>query len=150
MFNYPTASLDRIPKKELVEKLSKVLNSVRPDEMLVPHKSDVHSDHKIVSSIIDTCTKNFRTPFIKRLLAYETLSETNFNTSRKNVFLPNHYEDISKYLKLKIKSLKTYKSEIKKFPFPRSLKTVKALATLRGSEIGTRAAESFEILKQIK
>jgi len=51
---------------------------------------------------------------------------------------------------LKINSLKIYKSEVKKFPFPRSLKTVKALATLRGSEIGTQAAESFEVLKQIK
>lgn len=150
MFNYPTANLDKIPRRELVEKLSKVLNTVRPDEMLVPHKSDVHSDHKIVSSIIDTCTKNFRSPFIKSVLAYETLSETNFNTSRKNAFFPNHYEDISKYLKLKINSLKIYKSEVKKFPFPRSLKTVKALATLRGSEIGTKAAESFEVLKQIK
>ena len=41
MFNYPTANLDKIPRRELVEKLSKVLSTVRPDEMLVPHKSEV-------------------------------------------------------------------------------------------------------------
>ena len=85
----------------------------------------------------------------------KALYEININDNINFEWLYTHgnvvkYEDISKYLKLKINSLKIYKSEVKKFPFPRSLKTVKALATLRGSEIGTKAAESFEVLKQIK
>ena len=45
--------------------------------------------------------------------------------------------------------MKVYKSEIKKFPFPRSIKTIDALAKLRGSQIGKKAAESFEILREI-
>ena len=49
----------------------------------VPHLGDVHSDHKIISDIISTCTKNFRFSFIKSILAYEVLSETNFNLNKK-------------------------------------------------------------------
>ena len=45
--------------------------------------------------------------------------------------------------------MKIYKSEIKKFPFPRSQETIKSLAKVRGSEISTKAAEAFEILKKI-
>ena len=45
--------------------------------------------------------------------------------------------------------MKIYKSELKEFPFPRSLKTIDSLAKIRGSEIGTKAAEAFEILKKI-
>ena len=50
----------------------------------------------------------------------------------------------------KIKALKIYKSEVKKFPFPRSIDAIKALAKVRGSEIGVNFAEAFEVLKIIK
>ena len=46
-------------------------------------------------------------------------------------------------------AMKIYKSEIKKFPFPRSLQAIDALAKLRGSQIGKNAAECFEILREI-
>ena len=141
--------LDKIPKKKLIKKITEVINTVKPDEIFVPHLGDVHSDHKIISDIISTCTKNFRFSFIKSILAYEVLSETNFNLNKKNYFNPNYYEDISKFLDKKIKAMKIYKSEIKKFPFPRSQETIKSLAKVRGSEISTKAAEAFEILKKI-
>ncbi len=141
--------LDKIPKKKLIKKITEVINTVKPDEIFVPHLGDVHSDHKIISDIISTCTKNFRFSFIKSILAYEVLSETNFNLNKKNYFKPNYYEDISKFLDKKIKAMKIYKSEIKKFPFPRSQETIKSLAKVRGSEISTKAAEAFEILKKI-
>ena len=54
------------------------------------------------------------------------------------------------FLKKKISIMKIYKSEIKKFPFPRSEKSINALAILRGAQSGTLAAESFMLLKEIK
>ena len=41
-----------------------------------------------------------------------------------------------------------YKSEIKKHPFPRSLKSIEALAILRGSESGFKYAEAFKLIIQ--
>ena len=146
---YRPGNLDLIPKKKLVEEITQIIKKIKPDEIFVPSYSDVHSDHKVTSDIISTCTKNFRFKFIKTILAYEVLSETNFNLIKKNNFFPNYYEDITGFLELKKKAMKIYKSEIKKFPFPRSLKTIDSLAKIRGSEIGTKAAEAFEILKKI-
>ena len=146
---FKPTELDRIPKKKLIKTITEVINTVKPDEIFVPHVGDVHSDHKIISEVISTCTKNFRFSFIKLILAYEVLSETNFNLNKKNYFKPNYYEDISKFLEKKIKAMKIYKGEIKKFPFPRSQETIKSLAKVRGSEINTKAAEAFEILKKI-
>lgn len=147
--NFNTTELDSSSKKKLIKNFSDIFNKIKPNELFVPHFSDVHSDHKIVSEVISTCTKNFRYPFIKKILAYETLSETDYNLNRKKAFFPNYYEDITKYLTKKKKAMKIYKSEIKKFPFPRSIKTIDALAKLRGSQIGKNAAESFEILREI-
>ena len=86
---------------------------------------DVHSDHKVISEIISTCTKNFRFNFIKKILAYEVLSETNFNLIKTKKFYPNYYEDISDFLSFKIKAMKVYKSELKNFPSQEALKQLK-------------------------
>ena len=77
-------------------------------------------------------------------MEYETLSETNF--ALKETFVPNFFIDISKNLNKKIKTMKVYKSEIKKHPFPRSVDSIKSLAILRGSQAGFKYAEAFKII----
>ena len=143
-------SLDIIPRGKLVGEVSNVIRLVRPQEIFIPHAHDVHSDHQVLSKIISTCTKSFRFEFIRKIFSYETLSETNFILKKKEKFFPNYYEDISLQLNKKLKILKTYKSEIKRFPFPRSIKAVESLALLRGSEINSKAAEAFDLLNFIK
>lgn len=147
--SFNTTELDSSSKKKLIQDFSDIFNQIKPNELFVPHFSDVHSDHKIVSEVISSCTKNFRFPYIKKILAYEVLSETDYNLNRKQIFFPNYYEDITKFLTKKKNAMKVYKSEIKNFPFPRSVKTIDALARLRGSQIGKNAAESFEVLREI-
>ena len=41
-----------------------------------------------------------------------------------------------------------YPSEMGIHPFPRSEKSIEALATLRGTQAGTEAAEAFMIIKE--
>ena len=67
----------------------------------------------------------------------------------KESFVPNTFVDISKFIKKKILIMKVYKSEIDIHPFPRSEKSIKALASLRGSTSGCKYAESFVLLKEI-
>ena len=146
---YPPASLEKQKKNLIIKRIKKILDKERPQEVFLPHYSDIHSDHRITFEILSSCTKNFRAGYIKKILCYQTISETNFNLKRKDQFFANYYEDISNYIKKKIESMEIYKSEIKKFPFPRSKKVIKSLAYLRGSEIGKKAAEAFEIIKWI-
>ena len=96
--DFNTTELDSSSKKRLIKDFSDIFKKIKPYELFVPHFSDVHSDHKIVSEVISTCTKNFRFPFIKKILAYEVLSETDYNLNRKKIFFPNYYEDISKFI----------------------------------------------------
>ena len=147
--NFNTTELNSSSKKKLITDFSDIFYEIKPNELFVPHFSDIHSDHQIVSEVMSTCAKNFRFPFIKKILAYEVLSETDYNLNRKKIFFPNYYEDITKFLAKKKNAMKIYKSEIKKFPFPRSLQAIDALAKLRGSQIGKNAAECFEILREI-
>jgi len=148
---FSTAKLDVYPKSDLIADISSVFNQIKPDTLYLPYRNDVHSDHEIVFDVAISCTKSFRYPYIKNVLVYETLSETEF-TARpdSNSFKPNCWIEISNYLEQKIDIMRIFKSEINEHPFPRSESNIRALATLRGATAGVNAAEAFMIVKQIK
>jgi len=147
---FEASKIDKHSMSEIIEKLSKVINKVRPNIIYLPFKDDVHTDHKKIFEASYSCTKSFRYPFIKKIYMMETLSETEFALSiEKKWFIPNTYVDISKYMSKKIQIMKIYKSELHKHPFPRSEKSIKALANFRGSTSGCMFAESFVLLKEI-
>lgn len=143
---FPTARLDTVPLGDIVAGISKPCHDFQPEEILVPYRGDAHTDHRIVFDAACACTKWFRYPFVKRVLAYETLSETEFGLTPNQKFNPNVYMDISHWFDRKIELFNIYSSEIGDFPFPRSLETITALAKLRGSLSGFNVAEAFELL----
>ena len=147
--NFLSTRLDTYARSSLVSSISHVIKEVRPTLLYVPFKEDIHTDHGIVFDSVAACTKSFRYPFIKRVRAYETLSETEFSILPNKVFHPNLWIDIKKFLNKKIEIMKTYESEFGNHPFPRSEKTIRALANFRGSTAGLEAAEAFISLKEI-
>lgn len=147
---YPTSELEMIKLGLLIGDISKVVKKVQPEVIYVPYPGDVHTDHGIVFNATIACTKSFRYPFVKKVLAYETLSETDFGINPDhNGFRPNLFVDISKYLDKKVEIMKVFESEISDFPFPRSEKAIRSLAAVRGAACGAQAAESFMILREI-
>lgn len=146
-FGIPAAQVDQIRTFDLVKKIGDVFMDFEPNEIFIPHTSDSHSDHRIVSQAALSCVKWFRYPFVCRVLAYETLSETDFGLVQPK-YSPNLYIDIGSFLEKKLDAMRIYKSELQKFPFPRSIETIRSLAMLRGSAAGYAAAESFELLMQ--
>ena len=144
----PTTKLDQVPMVELVQRIGKVVKEFQPSEIFLPHPSDVHSDHKVTFEAAISCTKWFRNPSVKRILAYETLSETEFGLSKVHNFHPNYYVNIESFVDQKIMAMNIYESEISNFPFPRSEESIRSLSSLRGSSSGFKAAEAFELLKE--
>lgn len=146
--NFPSAQLDQVSDGELIAAISGVVTSVAPSDVLLPFWGDAHTDHYVTFSTASACTKIFRYPYVKRVLAYETLSETDFGFYPNQNFQPNLFVDISGHLKRKIDAMGMYPSEMGIHPFPRSEKSIEALATLRGTQAGTEAAEAFMIIKE--
>lgn len=146
----PPAELDGFPKGKLVSLIGKIINEVSPEIVYLPYRNDVHTDHRIVFDAVVSCSKWFRYPSIRRVLCYETLSETDFGLHPNlEGFTPNSFVDITDYINKKIEIAKIYKTEIGKFPFPRSPEVLEALARVRGAASGCLAAESFIILREI-
>jgi LmbE family N-acetylglucosaminyl deacetylase len=148
MLDFPTTQLDRIPVGDLVGGFAGVFNVFQPDEVFLPHPSDVHTDHRVVFDAAAACTKWFRYPSVKRVLAYETLSETDFGLGTELGFRPNVFVDIAPYLEGKLKAMDIYASEMASFPFPRSHEALRALAKVHGAASGYQAAEAFQLLRE--
>ena len=144
----PPAKLDTLPVNQLIEEFSNIFNEYKPDEVFLPHYSDVHTDHRIVFDITMACSKWFRYPSIQRVLSYETISETDFGLRPDKVFCPNVFVDISTYLERKIQLMSIYQSEMSDFPFPRSEQAIRAQAIVRGATSGFMSAEAFQLLKE--
>jgi LmbE family N-acetylglucosaminyl deacetylase len=148
---FSTMKVDQYTVSELVGKVSAVINQVQPTVLYLPFKSDVHSDHRVMFEAVYSCTKSFRYPFIKKIYMMETLSETDFALSTKeDSFVPNVFVDITDFFAKKLEIMQVFESEIGEHPFPRSLRSLEALATLRGATAGCEYAESFMLLKEIQ
>ena len=114
---------------------------------------DRHVDHTIVHRAVITGARPIPKSSIKKILMFEILSSTNWSTKLlkpKHSFNPNYFVDISDTLKEKLQILKFYESEMKKWTHSRSIKGIKALANYRGSSVGVKAAEAFELVRSIK
>lgn len=144
----PTTRLDTLPVRELVGAFSAVFESFEPEEVLVPHRGDVHSDHRVTFDTVAACAKWFRYPSMRRVLAYETISETELGLSQEALFHPNVFVDIGAYLERKLDIMSIYKSELGEFPFPRSIRAIRSLAEWRGASAGFQAAEAFQLLRE--
>lgn len=149
--NFPPAQLETVPKGNIIAAVGKVISEIKPSEIFTVYRNDAHSDHEIVYDTTMSCSKSFRYPFIKRVLAYETISETDFGMKPEDGgFRPNVFVNIDGFLNKKLDILECFESEIGEFPFPRSRKAVESLAYVRGAQCNAMAAEAFILIKEIQ
>jgi LmbE family N-acetylglucosaminyl deacetylase len=145
--DYPTMNLCSESLINLIPELAAIFQEIRPEVIYVVNRSDAHSDHRITFDAVMSCTKSFRHPYVKKVLMYECISETEFAPALpERVFIPNYFVDISKFLNQKLELLEIYHSELGEHPFPRSSRNIQALATFRGAYTGVEYAEAFQLL----
>lgn len=146
---YPDNRLDQIPFLEIVKKLEKIIKNLKPTIVFTHNYGDLNIDHRLVNQATITATRPIIGSSVKKVLAFEVLSSSEWNFSEKDKFVPNYFVDINKYLTKKLKALNFYKSEMRKWPHPRSLKGVINLSEHRGAQVGLNKAEAFMILRDI-
>lgn len=144
---FPTTLLDECRLEQLVSAIDSKINEIKPDTVYMMYQNDVHSDHRVAFSAVYSCLKSFRKPYIRRVLMFEALSETEFAVPTPSTsFTPNVFVDITPYIDKKLDIMSIYDTEVMQEPYPRSLSSIKALARVRGSRAGVMYAEAFQLL----
>jgi len=146
-FDYPDNELDTVPLLKIIKTIEKIVSSIKPDRIYTSHFSDLNVDHRTVFEAILTACRPTGLP-VKEIICFEILSSTEWSFSYD--FKPNYFINIEKELASKIKAMKIYKNEIRKFPHPRSIENIKISAKRWGTVCGFNAAEAFQIIRKFE
>ena len=141
--NFKDMKLDSVPQLEINQEIEKIIKKIQPKIVFTSQKHDLNRDHDVTFNSTLVATRPSSSG-VKKVFSYELPGYT------KKPFSPNHYEDITKQFVHKIKAFKMYKSEIMKFPHPRSIESIENLAVYRGIQAGIAKAESFELIRNIE
>lgn len=144
--SYADNAFDTVPLLSIVRDIEKVIRACKPEIVYTHHAGDVNVDHRIVSQATEAAVRPMKGSSIMEVRAFEIASSTEWNFVRPP-FQPDLFVSLSaKQLSKKVRAMKAYRSEIRKFPHPRSAEYLEALARVRGAQSGSERAEAFVVL----
>lgn len=134
--------------QDIIIPLERYVLKIKPSIVYCPFQSDNNQDHRAVFDAARVVLRPIATPFVNSIYMYEVPSSTDQSPPLpENIFLPNYYVDIAKYIDKKIKAFKCYETEKRAYPHPRSTEALNVLAKKRGTEIGFKYAEAFMAIR---
>jgi LmbE family N-acetylglucosaminyl deacetylase len=134
IYNYEVRKLN-YARQEILEDLIQFRKKIFPDLVLMPSLNDIHQDH---STIAQEGLRAFKNTTI---LGYELIwNNLTFNTTS---FIKLEKKNIQK----KCDALKEYKSQGQRDYMSEDF--IFSLAKTRGVQIGTKYAESFEVIRWV-
>ena len=146
-YDFPDNEMDSVPLLKIVKVIEKEIREFKPERIFTHHYNDLNVDHRTVFNAVLTATRPIGSS-VKEVISFEVPSSTEWNYPIQ--FNPNYFVDIKSQLSAKIKAMKAYKNEIKKFPHPRSAENLKNVSERWGTVSGKKAAEAFEIIRKIE
>ena len=151
MYSLSDNRFDTVPLLDIVKIIEELIEKVQPSVIYTHFGGDLNIDHEITNRAVLTSTRPVKSHPVKEIYAFEVPSSTEWAFGQyRGGFNPSVFVDVSKTFDMKIKAMEIYESESRSFPHPRSPEALDALAKYRGSTVGLRAAESFEIVRKIE
>jgi len=148
--DFPDQQYDTVGFLKIVKAIEKIKNKIKPEIIFTHHQGDLNLDHQITFKAALTACRPLPGETIKKIYSFEVPSSTEWGSpKRKNYFKPDVFIDITKTFNKKIKALKIYKSELRDYPHPRSLKSAEVIARRWGTAVGRELVEAFELIREI-
>ena len=134
IYDYPVRDFPQY-RQAILDDMIRLKRKINPDLVLMPCFNDTHQDHLTVAQ------EGFRAFKDRSILGYEIpWNNKTFETQSFVLLEPRHIE-------AKIKALKCYKSQLGRFYA--NPEFIRALATTRGTQIGAKYAEAFEVIRWV-
>ncbi len=147
-FDFPDNRFDSVPLLDIVKVIENIKGKIKPDTVFTHYEKDLNIDHQITYRAVLTASRPLPDETIKEIYSFEVLSSTEWNYPLS--FSPDAFFDVSETIDLKLKAMAEYKSELRGYPHPRSLKGIKQNAQLWGIKSGLKYAEAFKVVRVIR
>jgi LmbE family N-acetylglucosaminyl deacetylase len=154
---FPNVKFNTVPHLELVQAIEQAIVKFRPETIYTHHASDVNDDHK---ATCHATVAALRLPergrpaskdlaVVKRVLAYEVPSSTDWSLASGATFRPTVFVDATATFDAKMAAVREYQGVLRPFPHPCSEEGLRSLAQVRGMASACRLAEAFELLREV-
>lgn len=148
--DFPDNKMDSVPLLDIVKDIEVILSDLSPNIIYTHFPYDLNIDHRVTHAAVMTACRPQSWSSVKKILSFEILSSTEWNSPSHPSFIPNYIVDISSFWNKKLAALKCYDDEMRAYPHSRSYECVEALAKLRGATNGMKLAEAFQVERIIE
>ena len=145
----PDNRFDSVDLLDIIKIIEKYVDKYKPNIVYTHHRGDRNIDHRITYEAVLTACRPVGEYIVKDIYTFETPSSTEWGFN-KNEFAPNVFEDITDTLDDKIKAMECYKTELREYPHPRSLKSLEIIASRWGTVISKKYVEAFELIRSVR
>ena len=147
--SFPNIKFNSVPHIEIVQFIEKFIEEIQPDVVVTHHPYDLNNDHCHTSKACQAAVRLFQRKPIKPLSALyfmEVPSSTDWSFPVDGQqFRPDTFIEIGEEgLSRKLEALYAYEGVMRKYPHSRSDEAIRALAVLRGSQVGRNLCEGFQ------
>jgi len=148
--DFPDNRFDSVDLLEIVKFVEKYIEILKPEIIFTHFGRDLNIDHQITNKAVLTAARPQGNYTVKQILAFETVSSTEWNFGSGQGFSPNIFIDIKGYFQIKCNAMEKYKSELRAYPHPRSIEMLRFAARRWGGVIAKEYAEAFELLRMVE
>lgn len=135
--------LDTLPVSDVAAAVEAIVKRCTPAVVYTHFPGDLNRDHRIVAEATMIACRPYAST-VAELLFFETPSSTEWGAIGVSpAFQPNVFVDITATLDRKINAMACYTEEVREYPHPRSLESLRVRARAWGATVGCEAAEAF-------
>lgn len=146
LLDFPDQALDTFSLTEVITPIEEIVEQVRPNVVYLQYGYDINRDHQLLFQAALVATRPLEA-FIEAIYAFDTVSSTEWAYPRS--FNPDTWVDISETLEQKIAAMACYETELRDWPHPRSLHSLRVKAESAGSQVVCPAAETFMTIRRV-
>jgi LmbE family N-acetylglucosaminyl deacetylase len=147
----PDNRFDSVDLLDVIKIVEKYIEKYKPDIIYTHHHSDRNIDHRIAFDAVLTASRPVGDCRVKDIYTYETPSSTEWGFKRgSSTFTPNVFEDITNTLQSKLDAMECYKTEMREYPHPRSLRALEIIAARWGTVVGVKHVEAFDLIRSLR
>lgn len=154
--DFRNIQFNTVPHIELVKAIEQAILRFRPEWIFTLHPSDLNVDHRVcyeatmaAAMLPQRLTTDLPVTMIRKISLCEVVSSTDWAPPSQGSFQPNTFVDVGKTFDRKLAALEHFRGAMKPFPHSRSLENVRALAHVRGAQVGIPLAEAFVTVRDL-
>lgn len=148
----PDMKLDITEHIRVNQVIESVIDQFEPSIVYTHFYGDVNVDHQCVSKSTMVACRPVDGQCVKDVYFYYVPSSTDWNVQNAaNIFEANTFVDIDGiYAKKKYAAMACYATELRDYPHPRCVESLRVLDKANGIHVGLKAAECFMLQRMMR